>query len=483
MTSRPPEPLAADASATSSRLPLALASAATFLAFLDVTIVNVAFADLRSSFPTATLATLSWTITGYALAFAALLAPLGRLADTIGRIQIFRAGLAVFGLASLAAAVAPNLELLVAARVVQGGGAAAMIPSALAIVLAATEPERRVRAVGSWAAAGSLAAAVGPVLGGVLVEVFGWRSTFWVNVPLTAALVVATGKLPVLARGSARLPHPIGVLTITVGLAAVVGGFAQTGPWGWGDVRALGLIVGGTVVTVGALLHAWRSDAPAVDVQLLRVRRLATAVTTSALIGAALFSWLLFGVLFLTRIWDYSVLEPGLASGPGSLFSVVGSVIAARHAERGRAGLLIAVGGVLMAGVAVVLATATPESPHYLAFWLPAGAVSGVGIAFMIVGASAVATAATPPEAYAAGTGLMIASRQVGGAVGVAIAASLLVQPPELLQGFRYVFAACGVMAALTVLTGLALARTSNVRSALTVDDSGRLSGGSSAAE
>src|SRR3954447_26039543 len=155
---------------------LMLTSGATFMAFLDTTVVNIAFPALHESFPDTSLTNLSWIVSGFGVAFAALLTPAGRLADTIGRRQVFLASVTLFTIASVLCAAAPNFDTLLVARVVQGIGGAGMIPSALGLVLAEMPPARRVEAVGIWGAAGSMAAAAGPSLGGVLIDATNWRS-------------------------------------------------------------------------------------------------------------------------------------------------------------------------------------------------------------------------------------------------------------------------------------------------------------------
>src|SRR5688572_21687558 len=167
-------------------LVLAVTSLATFLSFLDVTIVNIAFPAVRETFPGTSLADLSWVFTTYNLVFAALLVPAGRLADLAGRRRVFLAGLALFGLASAACAAAPSAGALVAARGLQAVAAALVAPASLALLLTAFPPERRGAAVGLWGATGGIAAAAGPALGGLLVHAFGWRAVFLVNVPVVA---------------------------------------------------------------------------------------------------------------------------------------------------------------------------------------------------------------------------------------------------------------------------------------------------------
>ncbi|HEY6761863.1 MAG TPA: MFS transporter, partial [Baekduia sp.] len=166
-----------------SGLVLAVASGAAFLAMLDATVANLAVADLHRDFPGVAVGDLSWVITIYAITFAALLAPGGRFADLLGRRALLTAGAALFTIMSIVAAAAPSLGILLAARGLQGAGAAAMIPASLAVVLADTPPERRAAAIGAWSAAGALAAAAGPAIGGVLVDVAGWRSVFFITIP------------------------------------------------------------------------------------------------------------------------------------------------------------------------------------------------------------------------------------------------------------------------------------------------------------
>src|SRR6476469_1159870 len=178
---------------------VAIACAGAFLAFLDATIVNIAFPDISRSFAGSGRSELSWVLDGYFVVIAALLVPAGGLADRFGHKPIFLLGVSGFTAASLLCAVAPSLELLIAFRVLQGVGAAMIAPTSLALVLDAFPPERRAAGVGLWGAAAAAAAAVGPTLGGALVELSDWRLVFLVNLPIGAAVLIA---------GRSRLPRP-----------------------------------------------------------------------------------------------------------------------------------------------------------------------------------------------------------------------------------------------------------------------------------
>ena len=209
---------------------LAVASGAAFLAMLDATVANLAVADLRHDFPGVAVGDLSWVITIYAITFAALLAPGGRLADVVGRRALLAAGAALFTTMSIVAAAAPSLGVLLIARGLQGAGAAAMIPASLAVVLADTPPERRAAAIGVWSAASALAAAAGPVLGGVLVDVAGWRSVFLITIPAGLALMAGTQVLPmpgVRTGDRGRLPDLVGVALLAAGVGALALGVSR----------------------------------------------------------------------------------------------------------------------------------------------------------------------------------------------------------------------------------------------------------------
>jgi MFS family permease len=265
------------------------------------------------------LGDLSWVITIYAVAFAALLAPGGRLADLVGRRALLAVGLATFTTMSLACAAAPSLGVLLVARGLQGVGAAAMIPASLAVVLADTPPERRAAAIGVWSAAGAAAAAAGPALGGILVDVAGWRSVFLINVPLGLALLAATQLLPAGVRREGRVPHLPGVALLGAGVGLAALGLSQGADWGWGSAATLASLAGGGALVAAVLARSMRHPAPAIETTLWRSRTFALANVASLLYGACLFPWLLTGVLFLTQVWDYSPLQAGLAVTPGAL--------------------------------------------------------------------------------------------------------------------------------------------------------------------
>src|SRR4051794_6428215 len=222
-------------SAVTATSVLLVSSMGVFMAFLDATIVNVAFPDIRQSFPTATLGSLSWVLNAYNVVFAAFLVPMGRFSDLLGRRRIFTLGVGTFTLASVLCAAAPSLNFLIAARVLQALGAAAMVPASLALVLQAFGPARRAHAVALWGAIAAIAAGLGPAVGGLLVEAQSWRLAFLVNLPVGLVAMVLAGRRLVESRAPGRRTMPdmagaaLFALTIALLTFAIVEGPSQ----GW----------------------------------------------------------------------------------------------------------------------------------------------------------------------------------------------------------------------------------------------------------
>ncbi|MGP4023343.1 MFS transporter [Actinomadura sp. 3N407] len=433
-----------------------LAAGATFLAMLDATVANLAVPDLRADFPGSSLSGLTWMITLYAVLFAALLAPAGRLADLLGRRTLYQWGVGLFTLASLGCALAPNVPVLLATRGVQGAAAAAMIPASLALLLRDTPAGRRAGAIGLWSAAGAFAAAIGPSLGGVLVDQFSWRSLFIINVPFGLAMLLGGLRLPRAEGGHGRLPDLIGTVLLGGGVGGVALGVTQTRDWAWTDTRTLALLIGGAAMVALALWRSARHPVPALEISLWRSRRFAFANAASFLYGTALYSWLLLGVLYLTAQWDYSILKAGLASTPGALTATAAAIVMGRLT--GRIGVRPAVTG----GALIMVASGTwafaslPSEPHFLTFWLPVGLLVGTGMGMLSTGTASAAALSVDPQRFAGATGLNTTARQLGGALGIAVLAALL--PAHAVHGdFTAIYLFCTLAAGGAALAGLPL--------------------------
>ena len=446
-----------------SRLPLLLACGGSFLAFIDVTIANLAVPSLASDYPGADLGTLSWVVSLYAVVFAAALAPLGRLADVLGRRTLFVGGVALFTASSLAAAVAPDVGVLLAARGVQALGAAAMIPSSLGIVLAHTAPERRVAALGWWTASASVAAVAGPVVGGVLVDLASWRALFLVNVPLGVLLAVAALRLPAGERRSERLPDLTGSLVLGGAVGLVVLVVTEGEQWGWGSPAVLGGLALGAAGLAAVVRRSRRHPVPALEVSLWRHPTYATANMVSVLFGISMYSWLLVTTLFLIDVWGYSALEAGLAMTPGGLASAVVSIGLSRSARRPSPRVLVLAGSAAVAASGIWLGLGVPAEPAYLLWMVPAGLFGGAGIGAISVGVAGAASLSAPPASFAAATGLNLAARQVGGGLGVAAMVALLAAAgTDQVAGPRSVY----LMSAIACLAIIALAPRLRILSA-----------------
>ena len=442
------------------RAGVAIACTGAFLAFLDTTIVNIAFPDISASFPEASRGLLSWVLDGYFVVIAALLVPAGGLADRFGHKQVFLAGLAGFTAASLLCAIAPSLEALIAFRVLQGVGAAAIAPTSLAIVLDSFPVEKRATGVGLWGAAAAAAAAVGPTLGGALVELSDWRLVFLVNLPLGAAVLIAGRRLlPQRPVSDTRLPDLPGALMLALGLAAVTLGIVEGNDWGWTAAGTLAAF-GAAVLLLGAVVGRSRTHPrPIVEPELFSHSSFAIGNLGTLLFAAAFFSLILGNVLFLTTIWGYSVLTAGLATLPGPALTTVVSGPAGRLADRFGHRAVIVPGTIVFAAGVMVLRSAGAE-PDWLGLWLPGAVLTGIGIglAFPTLGSAAVRDVAD--DRFATASAVNAAFRQVGAVLGTAILVAIVGDPLGLSEALRvsdaaYLFGALAALASGAVTLGL----------------------------
>ncbi|MEY2442633.1 MAG: hypothetical protein QOJ46_2059 [bacterium] len=459
------EQQAAQAAAAAKRV-LLVASGATFMAFLDITVVNIAFPDMHASFASTTVSDLSWVVSIYAVLFAALLTPAGQLADVIGRRRLFLSGLLVFVGASAICAVAPDVTSLIVARAVQGAAAAAMIPAALGMVLAAAPPERRAAAVGLWAASSALASAIGPSLGGLLVDVWGWRAVFVINVPVGIAIALAAMRaLPSERPAPRRLPDLVGTLLGSVAIGLLVAGLTKGGDWGWSSGSTVGTLGAGAVLATLAVLRARHHPAPAIEMDLWRNRTFAMTNVTSLLFGASVFAFLLLGALFLTAVWHYSILETGLAVSPGALAAAVAAVVVGRRASPRAQRMTVSGGAVVMAATCVWMYAALGDEPRFFELWLPGGLLSGAAIGATFTALATLAVSSVSPTRFASATGMNMTARQLGGALGVAALAAIVgasVVPAT--QGLLDVYLFCALAAAAAAISGLALLESARSR-------------------
>ena len=316
----------------------AIVSVGVFVASLDLFIVNIAFPDIQRDFTGTSLASLSWVLNAYAIVFAALLVPAGRWADRTGRKRAFLGGLALFTLASAACAAAPSIGVLIAARVVQAAGAAVLMPASLGLLLPEFPPEKRGLAIGLWAAVGGTAAAAGPVIGGLLVEL-SWRWVFLVNIPIGIAAIVAGARvLHEIREEGAERPDLVGAGLLTAAVATLIGGIIEGPDWGWADGRVLGLFAVALVLSVAFVVRSGRHPVPVVEPALVKVRAFAAANIAGVFFFIGFSAMLLGSVLWLTEVWGETALGAGLKIAPGpsmaALFAVGGGILSGRIGPR-----------------------------------------------------------------------------------------------------------------------------------------------------
>jgi EmrB/QacA subfamily drug resistance transporter len=434
------------------RASVLIACTGAFLVFLDTTIVNIAFPDISASFPEASRGLLSWVLDGYFVVIAALLVPAGGLADRFGHKRVFLGGLGLFTLTSLLCATAPSLEALIAFRVLQGAGAAAIAPTSLAIILDSFPAEKRATGVGLWGAAAAAAAATGPTLGAALVELDSWRLVFLVNLPLGVALLLAGRRLlPHQASGDSRLPDLPGALALALGLAAVTLGIVEGNDWGWTGARTLVAFAAAALLLGVVVARSMRHPRPIVEPALFSNRSFALGNLGTLLFAAAFFSLILGNVLFLTTVWGYSILNAGLAALPGPAMTTIVSGPAGRLADRFGHRAVIVPGTLVFAAGAMVLRSAGAV-PDYVGLWLPGAILTGIGIglAFPTLGSAAVRNVAD--HRFATASAVNAAFRQVGAVLGTAILIAIVGEPANLAAALdvsngAYLFAA---LAALT---------------------------------
>lgn len=433
-----------DAGASRAWQTLAIASLASLATFLDTTVLFVAFGDIAASFPTVSTAQLSWVLNAYTITIAALLVPAGRFADRVGDKRVFLAGSAVFTVASLACAVAPGAGALVAFRVVQAVGAAALIPSSFALVLRAFPRERLTVAVAIWGATGAVAGAFGPTLGAALVEAASWRWVFLLNLPI--GLVTIGLGVRVLRESrdpTSRVPAATGIVAVAAAAALLSLGVVQSDAWGWNDPRTLAALATGGILLAVFAAHQRRTDAPVIDPALFEIRNFRWANAATLSFGVA-FTAMFFGsILFLTDVWGWSILEAGLGISPGPLLVALLAPWFGRLAARtGQRPLLIA-GGLAFAAGGAWRFWFLDAQTDYVRGYMPSILFTGVGVALCFPQLSSTVGQALPPNRLAVGGAANQAIRQFGGTLGVALTIAFIGRPDSLqeaLAGFERIW-------------------------------------------
>lgn len=421
---------------------LAVASAAQFLAILDLFAVNVAFPALERTFSGTSLASVSWVLNAYTIVLAAMLVPAGRLADDIGRKPAFLLGMTLFGVASLACAASPVLAVLVAARVVQAVAGAILIPTSLGLALPAFPQREHAKVMGIWTAVAAAGAGSGPVAGGLLLAA-GWRWIFLINIPVVAVAVLAGRRvLPPSPRGVRKrldLPGAALVLLTAAGLTTV---FTQASTWGYGSAATTGCAAATVVLGALTVWHLRRAADPVISFDLFRHRLFSVAVSGVFLYYLAFAAMILAATLFLTGRWHYSVVAAALSIAPMPASTMATAPLSGRIVARFGARTSAALGGLALAAGCGWWALTATDRPQYLLVFLPGAILAGVSTALLqppLFGAAA----ALPPNRISLATAALMMSRQISSALGVAVLTAILGQ--QALHGFRVAWLAmCG---------------------------------------
>jgi EmrB/QacA subfamily drug resistance transporter len=406
---------------------LFISSLAVFAVFLDTTALFVAFPDITRSFPDVAASQLSWVLNGYTIVFAALLIPSGKLADRRGHKTLFLAGSVVFTVGSVLCAVAPEPWTLIAARVLQALGGAALVPSSLALVLRATPRPKIPVALAVWGATGAVAGAVGPTLGAALVEAAGWRWVFVINLPVGIVTVMLGRRWLIESRDpTSRVPAPLGVALLIAGSVLLTLGLVRGEDWGWTSPTTLGVILAGLALLLAFLGHQARTAAPTIDLSLFAIRNFGWGNLATIAFGTAFTAMFLSSILFLTDVWQWSILKAGFGVAPGPLMVAVLAPFMGRLAARiGQRPLLLA-GGVVYALGAVWRLVALDGEPDYAGAYLPSMVLTGLGVALCLPQLSSVVGQALPPNRLGVGGAVNQAIRQFAGTIGVALTIGLV---------------------------------------------------------
>jgi EmrB/QacA subfamily drug resistance transporter len=447
---------------------LAIACVANFMVIIDTSIVNVALPAMKAALGLSA-ADQQWVVDGYLITFGGFLLVAARAGDLFGRKGVFQAGLLVFTAASLAGGLAQDPWLLIAARVLQGIGAAALASSSLSLITAShPEGPARTHALSLWAAVGSSAGAVGVVLGGLLTTELSWRYVLYINVPIGVALLTAAAAslVPSPARRDwARLDLP-GALTVTVGAGSAVYAVSQATIKGWGSTPVIAALAAAAILLAAFGMIEARSAAPLVPLSIFGQRSLAVGNTVMACLGVVMTSGFFFLSLYLQQILGYSALRTGAAIVPMTVLLAAGPLAAKRLLPRFGPRFLILAGGILTT-TGVAWMSLLPNQSDYAARILGPMLVIGAGIGLVLLPLAASATAGIEARYAGLASGLFNTARQLGGAIGLAVLVTIaatatrhshLASPAAAtVHGYRIALLICAAVSLASVLIALLL--------------------------
>jgi EmrB/QacA subfamily drug resistance transporter len=398
---------------------------ALFMIMLDNTVVNVALPAIQHDLGISR-SELEWTVAAYALTFASFLLTGGKLGDLLGRRKIFLIGVAIFTLSSLFCGLSSGASELIAARAVQGIGAALMMPATLSIISATFHARERGMAIGIWAGVSAMALAIGPLLGGIITEHISWNWIFYVNVPIGVAGIVTAIFVVPESRDTSheqRLDLP-GLLSSGIGLLALVYALIEGHSYGWTSGRILGLFVVAAVALTAFVLLELHQRLPMLDVHLFQNGTFAGANLVAILVTLAMFGIFVFFPIYMQTYRGWSPIQAGAALLPWTLMIVILAPVAGKLSDRVGSRWLIAGGMTVVAACCLWLSTVTLTS----SFWhmLPGFVLGGIGMSFVMTPMSAAAMGAVSVDKAGVASGVLNTFRQVGVALGIAIMGAII---------------------------------------------------------
>lgn len=419
-----------------------LIAGAVALATLNFSLVFVAFGDIEATFD-ASPGAVSWTLTAFSITTAAVFVPAGWAADRFGRSRMFLIGFGTFIVGSLLVSTAPTVHFLIAARMVQATGLAIESPASLALVLDEFPPERRSTAVGALGAVGGVATAIGPAVGGALIDTLTWRWAFFLNVPL--GIIVFALVAPRLPRtfvpdvSKRRPPDLAGGVLLMTGVAALALGIVQSDDWGYASPETLGTLVVATVLLAMLLRRSARHEEPILHLPLFADHDFALGSALSLLVAGTFAGTFLAFVQLMNRGWDLSLLQSGLAVGMIPAIAGPMSIVSGRIADRFGHKSVILPGSLLMAAAGAFMFFAVSEERRLLAVWVPFVVIYGLGVGFAHAACQAAALSNVGQERLGIGGAMNRIAQEIGQTVSAAIVIALLAREATIIDGVRSV--------------------------------------------
>ncbi|MGC4932762.1 MFS transporter [Gordonia sp. DT30] len=449
---------------------IAIACTAQFVLVMNTTIVNVALPGIHEEFGLSVDGQ-QWVINGYLVTFGGFLLLASRAGDLFGQKRVFLTGLVIFTLAGLAGGLAQNSEWLLVARFVQGLGAAAMTPATISLII--TSPmaaHHRTRALALWSAAASIGGAAGLVLGGVLTSALGWRYVLLINVPIGIVLfvVASISLLPAAAVSNWRRLDVPGAVTATLGVVALVYGLSAASSKGWGSANVIAALLAAVVLLTAFVVIETRTAAPLVPLSIFRHRPLTIANILFAGLGVTLTAVVYFLSLYEEQVLGYSAVRTGLSLVPMTVMTAIGAIASQRLVARFGPRLLLIVGSVVSAGGLAWLSR-IPVHSDYAIYVLGPTLVAGAGMSLMFVPIVAAATIGIDHQHAGLASGLVNMSRQVGGAIGLALLVTVaattathtgLSAADGIVHGYRTVFVIIAAVSLVLTLVAALLPAT-----------------------